>query len=62
MFETYSESAEGVDISHDRALRELRDHGFRDRADQARMETEFLADLGDRDTYDAQDVLRWLGY
>lgn len=55
---TYSESAEGVLITKERAILELRKHGiFRDE-DFA----EFLADCGDRPVYDAGDVLRWLGY
>lgn len=51
---TYYESAEGVTISKDRAIRELLKHG----ADVG----EFLTDMGDLQTYDAQAVLAWLGY
>ncbi len=54
---TYYESAEGVRISRERALRELREHGILP-ADKV----EFFAEMGDRDDYDAQSVLAWLGY
>lgn len=52
---TYSESAEGIRISKARALRELRDHGVVETQD-------FFEDLGDRETYEASEVLVWLGY
>lgn len=55
---TYSESAQGVRISLPRALRELADHGVTSPDDVAL----FLAECGERDTYDAGDVLRWRGY
>ena len=59
MFETYSESAQGVLIAHDRAMREIASHGLP-------MDTETMADLysfcGQREIYDASDVLAWLGY
>jgi hypothetical protein len=54
---TYYESAEGVTISRKRALRELRNHGI-----SPDGEAEFFAEMGDRDDYDAQSVLQWLGY
>ena len=53
---TYSESAEGITITKDRARIELRRHG---------VESEwpdFLRDMGDRDEYTASEVLAWLGY
>lgn len=53
---SYFDSAEGVMISQKRALREVIDHGLADEVGT------FLDDLGDREEYDAQDVLRWLGY
>jgi hypothetical protein len=63
---TYLESAEGETITKARALQELERHGFdttpHGRTRQAQMVEEFLADLGDHDTYDAQAVLTWLGY
>lgn len=55
---TYSESAEGVSITKARALQELQRHGVFRAEDIA----EFLADCGDREIYNAGDVLRWLGY
>ncbi len=55
---TYSESAEGVLITKARAVVELQRHGIF-RAEEI---AEFLADCGDREAYDAGDVLRWLGY
>jgi hypothetical protein len=51
----YYESAEGLMITRDRALQEIRDHHCEDFG-------EFFADLGDREEYDAQSVLIWLGY
>lgn len=54
---TYYESAEDVTISRSRALKELADHGF------PTSEYElFLAEVGDKEVYDAQEVLRWIGY
>ena len=54
---TYSESAQGVIITLERALAELDAHGMGlgDRAD-------FLADMGTCEYYDAGEVLGWLGY
>jgi hypothetical protein len=51
----YYESAEDTTITKDRALQELRDHNCEDF-------TEFFEDLGDREYYNAQIVLQWLGY
>jgi len=51
----YYESAEGLTITKKRALQELRDHNCFD-FDQ------FFKDMGRQDNYDAQAVLRWLGY
>jgi hypothetical protein len=51
---TYYDSAEGIEISKQRALREVRKHGA--------SEADFLADCGEREAYDAQAVLSWLGY
>ncbi|MBJ2153179.1 hypothetical protein [Paracoccus sp. IB05] len=55
---TYSESAEGVIVTRARALLELQRHGVFRAEDIA----EFLFDCGDLESYDAGDVLRWLGY
>ena len=52
---TYYESAQGTTITHKRAIKEIREHGIIDI-------TEFYADLGQQETYEAQDVLAWLGY
>jgi hypothetical protein len=51
----YYESAEGFTITRNRALKELRDHCCED------IE-QFFRDLGNREEYDAQKVLQWLGY
>jgi len=51
----YYESAEDLTITKDQALQELRDHNCED------LE-EFFADLGDKQEYNAQSVLIWLGY
>lgn len=55
---TYSESAEGVIISKARALQELVKHGVGDEENQK----DFFTDCGEKEEYDAGDVLRWLGY
>lgn len=52
---TYFESAEATEISHARAIRELVNHGVTEFAD-------FYAECGEREDYDAQEVLAWLGY
>jgi hypothetical protein len=54
---TYYESAKGARITKQRALQELRRHGF-----APEQEAEFLAEMGDRENYNAQSVLAWLGY
>lgn len=51
---TYFESAEGITISKKRALLEVRRHGA--------SEEEFIQDMGDAESYNAQSVLMWLGY
>ncbi|MDE9429904.1 hypothetical protein [Xenorhabdus bovienii] len=51
----YYESAEGESVSKKRALLELKKHGIED-------PSEFFADLKEKENYDAQEVLRWLGY
>lgn len=53
---TYLQSAKGQTISKARALKELERHG---------MESSvcvFLKDMGDKQEYNAQAVLVWLGY
>jgi hypothetical protein len=51
----YLDSAIGVRIDRKRAQAELRKHGIYDFS-------EFYRDCGDRETYEASAVLRWLGY
>ena len=51
---TYSESAKGITITLNRALKEVDSHGACAEA--------FLKDLGEHAAYKASDVLRWLGY
>ena len=55
---TYYESAKGLHISKRRALLELKKHGIESQFDI----DEFYEDLGDKERYSAQAVLRWLGY
>jgi hypothetical protein len=52
----YFNSAKGVTITHDRALREIAKHGA-----LADLQ-EFYREHGKRETYKATDVLAWLGY
>ena len=52
---SYLESAQGVSITRERALKELRTHGIED-------PSEFFEEIGDFDRYAAQTVLAWLGY
>jgi len=52
---TYFDSAQGITITHKRAIKELKDNGVTDLK-------EFYADLGHHETYQAQAVLAWLGY
>ena len=50
----YYESAEGMTISKERAKKEIKKHGS--------SWSEFLLDNPEKDEYDAQEVLAWLGY
>ncbi|MCE9984076.1 hypothetical protein LZ656_17030 [Leclercia adecarboxylata] len=54
---TYFDSAEGITISRERALTELKKHNIPD--DEIAL---FYEDNGSCETYDAQAVLSWLGY
>lgn len=54
---TYYESARSVEICRARAIKELVRHGIPE--DE---QPDFFADCGDKDNYDAQVVLDWLGY
>lgn len=53
----YYESAEDIVITRERARREVLDHG----GDEESW-AQFLAEVGARENYDAQEVLAWLGY
>jgi hypothetical protein len=55
MTDTYYESAEDIKLSQDEAFNVLAQHGCQE-IDQ------FLQDMGDKQEYDAQKVLQWLGY
>ena len=50
----YYESAEGIEISKERAICEIEKHGCD--IDQ------FLHEVGEKEEYEAQEVLAWLGY
>jgi hypothetical protein len=52
----YYESAKGTTITRKRALKELDKHGVLCDSES------FYRDLGLKETYNAQDVLNWLGY
>jgi len=52
---TYLESAEGLTITKERALLELKKHCIDDIQ-------YFLEECGDCAIYDAAEVLEWLGY
>lgn len=52
---TYLESADGIMITHNRAIKELRVHGITNL-------NEFYQELGKLSEYSATEVLHWLGY
>ena len=54
---TYFDSAEDLTITKQRALQELAKHGV-----EASDINVFFYELGEKEEYNAQDVLRWLGY
>jgi hypothetical protein len=56
--DTYYDSAYAMDISQDRALQELANHGVTSNEGIV----EFYEDMGDKESYSAQKVLEWLGY
>ena len=58
MVTSYYDSAADITITHKRALQELKSHGIT--ADDEI--NEFYLELGNKETYNAQDVLEWLGY
>ena len=55
----YYESAEETTITRGRALEELMNHGIDVNSDEILL---FNLELGEKETYKAQDVLAWLGY
>jgi len=55
----YYESADDTIISRERALEELYNHGVDIQSDEIRL---FDLELGRKESYNAQDVLSWLGY
>ena len=69
---TYSESAEGIRVTLERCIQELRKHGLGDDASVADFAVECWGmyatfNHGDDDgqprwTVDATDLLNWLGY
>ena len=56
--ETYFESADGIEISKERAIIELKRHGVTEQTDF----NQFFLDMGTKAAYNAQEVLGWLGY
>lgn len=56
---TYYETAEDITITRDRALEELMNHGIDVNSDEILL---FNLEVGDKDTYEAQEVLAWLGH
>jgi len=56
---TYYETAEEITITRDRALEELTNHGVDVNSDEILL---FNLEVGDKDTYNAQEVLAWLGH
>ena len=55
----YYESAEETTITRERALEELMNHGIDVNSDEILL---FNLEVGEKETYEAQDVLAWLGY
>lgn len=55
MTDTYYDSAEDIKLSQSEAFNVLAQHGCQE-IDQ------FFQDMGDKEEYDAQKVLAWLGY
>lgn len=55
MNDTYYDSAEEIKLSQREAFNVLAQHGCQEI-------DEFFQDMGDKEEYDAQKVLEWLGY
>tara|TARA_R100001086_G_C11672556_1_gene213339 strand:+ start:189 stop:353 length:165 start_codon:yes stop_codon:yes gene_type:complete len=53
---SYYESAEGQTITRERAIQVINQHHC------GEYLKDFFAEVGDRDTYKATDVLDWLNY
>jgi len=56
---TYYETAEECTITQDRALEELTKHGVDVNSEEIEL---FYLEVGNKEFYDAQVVLAWLGY
>lgn len=54
---SYYESAADTEITYLRAMKELDDHGIPESEKEL-----FFKEVGRKQTYQAQDVLSWLGY
>lgn len=54
---TYYESSEDIIITRRRVIEELEEHGVTDEDQDL-----FFEEIGNRTSYDAQEVLEWLGY
>ena len=54
---SYYESAADTEITYRRAMQELDNHGIPESEKEL-----FLEELGNKQIYQAQDVLDWLGY
>tara|TARA_R100000234_G_C4980923_1_gene170812 strand:- start:956 stop:1123 length:168 start_codon:yes stop_codon:yes gene_type:complete len=54
---TYYESAADTEITYRRAMQELDNHGIPENERKL-----FIKEFGRKNTYQAQDVLEWLGY
>ncbi len=55
MTDTYYDSAEDIKLSQKEAFNVLTQHGCQEF-------DEFFQEMGDKEEYDAQKVLQWLGY
>tara|TARA_Y100000015_G_C2379714_1_gene84354 strand:- start:69 stop:236 length:168 start_codon:yes stop_codon:yes gene_type:complete len=55
MTDTYYDSAQGIVLSQEEAFGVLAQHGCQEF-------DEFFQDMGDKEEYEAQKVLEWLGY
>lgn len=51
---TYSEAMNGMAVSKNKVIHELKRHGF--------TFEEFSSEMGDEEIYDSTEVLIWMGY